>query len=102
MLPDTMSDTMNESSPPPPIADKPQILSPTESLGSRPAGSAPFVVVLGMHRSGTSLCADALGRLGVRMADQPDAQPSNPQGQWERLEIVERHDRILEMLDRGF
>ena len=93
---------MNESSPRPAKADKPQIMSPTDSQSGNPAGSAPFVVVLGMHRSGTSLCADALGRLGVRIADQPDAQPSNPRGQWERLEIVERHDRILEMLDRGF
>jgi len=77
-------------------------MSPTKSRSGNPAGSAPFIVVLGMHRSGTSLCADALGRLGVGIADQPDAQPSNPRGQWERLEIVERHDRILEMFDRGF
>src|SRR5436190_1836453 len=77
-------------------------MSPTASPSGDPVGSAPFVLVLGMHRSGTSLCADALGRLGVRMADQPDVQPSNPRGQWERLEIVERHDRILDMFGRGF
>ena len=93
---------MNESPLRPPIAGEPQIMSPTKSRSGNPAGSAPFIVVLGMHRSGTSLCADALGRLGVGIADQPDAQPSNPRGQWERLEIVERHDRILEMFGRGF
>jgi hypothetical protein len=66
------------------------------------AGQAPFVVVLGMHRSGTSLCSHILGRLGIAMADQPDVQPSNRKGQWERLEIVERHDRILALFDRVY
>ena len=62
----------------------------------------PFVVVLGMHRSGTSLCSHLLARLGIDMADDPAAQPSNPKGHWERPEIVQRHDRILELLDRGY
>lgn len=77
---------------------------PVAAGHSRPLASAPapFVVVLGMHRSGTSLCADVLGRLGVAMADEPDAQPSNPRGHWERPEIVRRHDRILEMFERGY
>jgi len=63
---------------------------------------APFVVVLGMHRSGTSLCSHLLARLGVDMADDPAAQPSNPKGHWERPEIVQRHDRILELFERGY
>src|SRR3954452_15380779 len=70
--------------------------------GSGLAKPAPFVVVLGMHRSGTSLCSHVLGRLGIAMADQPDAQPTNPKGQWERLEIVDRHDRVLALFDRGY
>lgn len=74
------------------------------------AGAAPaaapgrqlFVVVLGMHRSGTSLCSHILRTLGVAMGDQPEVRPSNPRGHWERLEIVERHDRILELFNRGY
>jgi hypothetical protein len=89
---------MNEASPRPTTVDEPQIGDPSGG----PAGVPPFVVVLGMHRSGTSLCADALGHLGVSMAERPDAQPSNPRGQWERPEIVACHDRILEMFERGF
>src|SRR5213078_755085 len=59
--------------------------------GESAAKPAPFVVVLGMHRSGTSLCSHILRRLGIAIADQPDIQPTNPKGQWERLEIVDRH-----------
>lgn len=62
----------------------------------------PFVVVLGMHRSGTSLCSQVLRALGVAMGDHPEARPSNLKGQWERLEIVKWHDRILDIFDRGY
>jgi len=70
--------------------------------GAAETEGPPFVVVLGMHRSGTSLCSHLLTRLGIDMADDPAAQPSNPKGHWERPEIVQRHDRILELLDRGY
>src|ERR1700737_679682 len=68
----------------------------------------PIVMVLGMHRSGTSLCSHVLSALGVDMADTQAARgmegpaPSNPLGHWERWEIVEFHDRILQFLNRGF
>ena len=55
-----------------------------------------------MHRSGTSLCAHVLHALGVDMTDTPDPVPSNPKGQWERLEIVGLHDRVLELFGRGY
>ena len=61
----------------------------------------PIVFVLGMHRSGTSLCSHILSALGVDMADKipgpgnPAPTPDNPRGHWERWEIVEFHDRIL-------
>src|ERR1700756_71983 len=69
----------------------------------------PIVLVLGMHRSGTSLCSHLLSGLGVDMADKiagpgnwsaPDA--SNPRGHWERWEIVEFHDRILGLFNRDY
>jgi GT2 family glycosyltransferase/tetratricopeptide (TPR) repeat protein len=36
------------------------------------------------------------------MADEIGRHPSNAKGHWERREIVEFHDRILEHLNRGF
>ena len=68
----------------------------------------PIVLVLGMHRSGTSLCSHILSALGVDMADRipgPGAtspHPSNPRGHWERWEIVEFHDRILNLFNRDY
>src|SRR6516164_3403626 len=68
----------------------------------------PIVLVLGMHRSGTSLCSHLLSALGVDMADKiagpgnPAPTPDNPQGHWERWEIVEFHDRILGLFNRGY
>lgn len=55
------------------------------------------LVVLGMHRSGTSSVAGALALLGA----QPPLtllQPSddNPRGFWESLEIIHLNDRILQ------
>jgi len=68
----------------------------------------PIVLVLGMHRSGTSLCSHILSVLGVDMADKipgpgsPAPGPDNPRGHWERWEIVEFHDRILSFFNRGY
>jgi hypothetical protein len=68
----------------------------------------PIVLVLGMHRSGTSLCSHLLSALGVDMADKipgPRATspvPSNPRGHWERWEMVEFHDRILGLFNRDY
>jgi len=66
----------------------------------------PIVMVLGMHRSGTSLCSHILSALGVDMADQlgADGSPAfdNPKGHWERWEIVDLHDRILGQLNRAY
>ena len=68
----------------------------------------PIVLVLGMHRSGTSLCSHVLSTLGVDMTDQipaPGAEtllPDNAKGHWERWEIVDFHDRILGLFDRAY
>ncbi len=60
----------------------------------------PVVVVLGMARSGTSLLAQILHRLGVDMVDAPpNASPANPTGFWERPEIVALQDEILDLVD---
>jgi predicted nucleic acid-binding Zn-ribbon protein len=62
----------------------------------------PIVLVLGMHRSGTSLCSHLLSALGVDMADDIGVNVGNDGGHWERWEIVEFHDRILHLFNRDF
>src|SRR6516162_9716759 len=68
----------------------------------------PIVLVLGMHRSGTSLCSHLLSALGIDMADNiagpgnASVTSDNPRGHWERWEIVEFHDRILGLFNRDY
>jgi hypothetical protein len=65
-------------------------------------------MVLGMHRSGTSLCSHVLSALGLDMTDRVPGPgldspgEDNPLGHWERWEIVEFHDRILRFFNREF
>jgi hypothetical protein len=74
----------------------------------KPALPRPIVVLLGMHRSGTSLCSHVLSVLGVDMADKlagPGSEvisSDNARGYWERWEIVGFHDRILAHFNRGY
>jgi hypothetical protein len=59
------------------------------------------VVVLGMHRSGTALLANMLHYLGADMADHTDVTSSkNPNGFWERPDIVALHDDVLGVIRR--
>jgi Sulfotransferase family len=68
----------------------------------------PIVLVVGMHRSGTSLCSHILSALGVDMADKiagpgnASVTADNPRGHWERWEIVAFHDRILGLFNRDY
>jgi hypothetical protein len=79
---------------------------PSADLKRFPDQRRPIVLVLGMHRSGTSLCSHVLSALGVDMTDDMTAPRSgllgvdNPKGHWERWEIVEFHDRILDAFNR--
>ena len=57
------------------------------------------VLLLGMHRSGTSAFARGLGALGVYLGnDFLDAQPENPTGYWEDKGIVELNESLLGVL----
>ncbi len=71
-----------------------------------PAGlerqARPVVVVLGMHRSGTSLAAHVLSVLGVDMADEVNVHATNKRGHWERTELRDYHDRILRIFNREY
>ncbi len=54
------------------------------------------LVILGMHRSGTSSLAGVVARLGVALGDDLlDADEWNPLGYGEHREMVERHDALL-------
>jgi hypothetical protein len=59
-----------------------------------------IVVVLGTHRSGSSLCAHLLQALGIDMADDPDVKESNAKGHWERAEIMALQDEVLGAFNR--
>lgn len=55
-----------------------------------------IVVVLGMHRSGTSLVANVLHHLGVHMGDRLlGANEWNPCGHWEDLDFFELNVDLL-------
>jgi hypothetical protein len=66
----------------------------------RPSHAAnTALLVLGMHRSGTSALAGALARLGVELGPRLiEAAPDNPLGYWEHAGVVEIHDRLLHAL----
>src|SRR5262249_1740037 len=59
------------------------------------------IVVLGMHRSGTSALAGMLHHLGVALGDElMPATADNPRGYWEHRDIVAINDRLMTELGR--
>ena len=53
-------------------------------------------IVLGMHRSATSLAAQGLHRSGVHMGDRLlAAHESNPYGHWEDIDFIYLNEAIL-------
>jgi hypothetical protein len=57
------------------------------------------IVVLGMHRSGTSVLTRGLHALGVHLGDDfLSTKPDNPTGYWENRIIVDLNDRVLNVL----
>lgn len=62
--------------------------------------SSRAVILLGMHRSGTSAIARGLAALGIAMGTEfLEAQPENPTGYWEDKGIVDINERVLSALD---
>ncbi|MGA9422665.1 MAG: glycosyltransferase, partial [Rhodanobacteraceae bacterium] len=61
-----------------------------------PAGR---ILVLGMHRSGTSALARVLGLMGAWIGEADDLLPAhasdNPSGYWERTDVVNVHHEFL-------
>lgn len=66
-----------------------------------PSGGAASVIVLGMHRSGTSALARCLNLVGLPVGPEGDLAPpaaDNPRGFWENLRLTGLNERILERL----
>jgi hypothetical protein len=69
-------------------------------MGRKPKGKAvaerKAIVVLGMHRSGTSALTRVLGLLGVQLPKNlMPANPANEAGYWESIDLHDVHEEIL-------
>lgn len=61
------------------------------------------LLVLGMHRSGTSALTRVLNLLGVELGDRlMEAGPDNPLGFWEHADVVAVHEALLAALERSW
>lgn len=68
-----------------------------DALGVRPPFQRTAVVILGMHRSGTSALTKMVSLLGCDLPKTiMDASPTNETGHWESNRIMELNDRLLE------
>ncbi len=71
-------------------------MSPTIKAPIRHPASRAMVIVLGMHRSGTSALCGALDLLGVNFGgDLMPGSEANEKGYWEHPEIRSLHDQLL-------
>src|SRR6185503_7136141 len=71
----------------------------TSPLRPRDVSMKRAIVVLGMHRSGTSALARALSLAGfAQPSDLMQPQADNPKGFWEPLGIVRLNEQILKLL----
>lgn len=70
-----------------------------ETAPQGPPADGQQILVLGMHRSGTSVLARVLGLMGAWIGDEEDLLPphptDNPTGYWERADIVLQHEHFL-------
>ena len=61
------------------------------------------LLVLGMHRSGTSAFTRVLNLHGVALGENlMPAGPDNPSGFWEHADVVAVHERLLAALERSW
>ena len=58
------------------------------------------LIVTGVHRSGTSMVAGVLAKLGISMGEGAvmAAAPENPDGFYERIDVMQLNDAILQEL----
>jgi glycosyltransferase involved in cell wall biosynthesis len=78
------------------IPDCPTCFTSTHEMNGMTKTARQAIIVLGMHRSGTSALAGALGLLGARLpVRQLPPQPDNPKGYSESEQITAIHERLL-------
>jgi hypothetical protein len=56
------------------------------------------VIIVGMHRSGTSLLANTIHELGFYVEDTTESDRFNAAGYWENQEVADLNDSILDAL----
>src|SRR5580704_9384403 len=79
-----------------------RLASAEQRRRGRLAGSTALVV-LGMHRSGTSALTGMLHHLGVALGSRLMAVTAdNPRGYWEHSDIVAIHERLMAALGWGW
>ncbi|MNO20435.1 hypothetical protein D3C76_101860 [compost metagenome] len=69
------------------------------------SASSKAIIILGMHRSGTSLLAKTIKSLGIyigRDEEMISPREDNPEGFWEHSEIVDIHERLLDSLSSSW
>jgi GT2 family glycosyltransferase len=70
---------------------------------TRSAGERAAILVLGMHRSGTSALARLLNVLGAELPEQLLGPGwGNPLGHWEALRLLEINEEALAAIDRAW
>ncbi len=74
-----------------------------QQLSNQNSGNRRLIVVLGMHRSGTSAITKSLELLGVGLgSDLHPAGADNPKGFWEDRECIEINDKLLKHLGSAY
>lgn len=77
--------------------------SAPQRTGGMPADRRLAVLVLGMHRSGTSVLTRAISLLGASLpTDLPPPGPDNPDGYWESVGLQRINDRLLQAADSAW
>ncbi|CAO3424167.1 sulfotransferase family protein [Azospirillum doebereinerae] len=80
------------------LPDNPMVPWPDGTLVGTASGGSRRVLplVVGMHRSGTSMTAGCLHRLGMDMVDDAVGEhETNRGGHYERMDFLAIHDRLL-------
>ncbi len=59
------------------------------------------IIVLGMHRAGTSAITRLINLMGAYLAPEDQflpATPDNPKGYWERIDVLQLHEFVLDQM----
>ncbi|WIW52977.1 glycoside hydrolase family 99-like domain-containing protein [Mesorhizobium mediterraneum] len=87
-------ENLRSATPAPRAADK--AAAKARAKAKPTAAKRTCIMVLGMHRSGTSALTRAISLLGAGLPkNMLGANPTNETGHWEPLRLMELHDRML-------